>query len=216
MKSIIFIAPPAAGKGTQSDLLQKEYGYSHISTGDMLREAIAEGSELGLSVKNIIDKGGLVSDDIMISLISEKLNSLTGKPFILDGFPRTLNQAVALDDMLSSKNLDDYVAIFLNISEEEAMKRIVGRLTCSCGKSYNIFEETLKPKVENICDECGATLIKRADDNEESFKVRYNTFMENNQPILDFYKNKDKLLEIKVDRDYQGVFEEISKGINNG
>ncbi len=142
MKNIIFIAPPAAGKGTQSTMLKEKYSYNHLSTGDMLREAIASGSEFGLMLKNIIDEGKLVSDDIMIDLIKEKLNNLEGKPFILDGFPRTLNQAIALESLLDK----EYEVIYLDLSEEEAVSRILGRLTCSCGKSYNLNVEALKPK----------------------------------------------------------------------
>ena len=131
MKNIIFIAPPAAGKGTQSDMLKTKFNYYHISTGDMLREAINSGSELGLSIKSIIDEGKLVTDDIMIDLIKNKLNEIEGKPFILDGFPRTLNQASALGSMLDNLNITNYVTIYLKLDEEIAAKRILGRLTCS-------------------------------------------------------------------------------------
>ena len=209
MKNIIFIAPPAAGKGTQSDMLMEKYGYNHISTGDMLREEIASGSELGLSVKNIIDEGKLVTDDIMIDLLKNKLSKLDGKPFILDGFPRTINQAKALDEILTG----DCIAIYLELAKEVAMKRIVGRLTCKCGKSYNIYNEQIKPKVEGICDKCGAKLIKRDDDNEESFNVRYDTFLENNTPILDFYSSKGTLVTIDVDKDITAIFADIEKVI---
>ena len=150
MKNIIFIAPPAAGKGTQSNILKEKYDYAHISTGDMLREAINSGSKLGMDVKNIIDKGELVSDEIIIKLVAEKLASLKGKPFILDGFPRTLNQAIALEKIID----DNYVTIYLDLSEEEAISRITGRLTCSCGKSYNINIDSLKPKIVGKCDAC--------------------------------------------------------------
>ena len=120
MKNIIFIAPPAAGKGTQSNMLKEKFGYNHISTGDMLREAINSGSEIGKEVKNIIDKGELVSDVLIIKLVKDKLTSLKGKPFILDGFPRTLNQAESLDKILT----DDYIVIYLDLDESEAIKRI--------------------------------------------------------------------------------------------
>lgn len=209
MKNIIFIAPPAAGKGTQSDLLKTKYDYNHISTGDMLREEIASGSELGLKVKNIIDKGELVTDDVMIDLLKNKLSTLDGKPFILDGFPRTLNQAIALNDILNV----DYVAIYLEVDREVAMKRIVGRLTCKCGKSYNIYDDDLKPKVEGICDKCGEKLTKRDDDNEESFNVRFDTFLANNEPILEFYKKQDKLRIVNVDNEVDKIFEDIEKVI---
>lgn len=205
MKNIIFIAPPAAGKGTQSTMLKDKYNYNHLSTGDMLREAIASGSTLGLKVKNIIDRGELVSDDIMIDLIKNKLSSESGKPFILDGFPRTLNQAKSLDNMLT----DDYVVIYLDLSEEEATNRIVYRLTCKCGKSYNLNVDSLKPKVDGICDVCGSELIKRNDDNLESFKIRYNSFVENTKPLIEYYDNKGKLRKIDVNRNVEDIFKDI-------
>ena len=189
MKNIIFIAPPAAGKGTQSTMLKEKFNYNHLSTGDMLREAIASGSEFGLMLKNIIDEGKLVSDDIMIDLIKGKLSNLEGKPFILDGFPRTLNQAIALESLLDK----EYEVIYLDLSEEEAIDRILGRLTCSCGKSYNLNVDSLKPKVEGICDGCGNELVKRNDDNVDSFKVRYKTFLDNTKPLMEYYERKNKL-----------------------
>lgn len=211
MKNIIFIAPPAAGKGTQSNMLKEKFDYAHISTGDMLREAINSGSKLGMDVKNIIDKGELVSDDIIIKLVEEKLASLNGKPFILDGFPRTLNQAKSLDNIID----DNYVAIYLDLSEEEAVKRITGRLTCSCGKSYNVNIDSLKPKVEGICDDCGNALIKRDDDNVDAFKVRFKTFLDNTNSLLDYYEEKNKLVKINVNRDVLEIFNDISGVIND-
>ena len=211
MKNIIFIAPPAAGKGTQSNMLKEKFDYAHISTGDMLREAINSGSKLGMDVKNIIDKGELVSDDIIIKLVEEKLASLNGKPFILDGFPRTLNQAKSLDNIID----DNYVAIYLDLSEEEAVKRITGRLTCSCGKSYNVNIDSLKPKVEGICDDCGNALIKRDDDNVDAFKVRFKTFLDNTNSLLDYYEEKNKLVKINVNREVLEIFNDISGVIND-
>ena len=211
MKNIIFIAPPAAGKGTQSNMLKEKFGYIHISTGDMLREAINSGSEIGAEVKNIIDKGDLVSDDLIIKLVKDKLTSLKGKPFILDGFPRTLNQAKSLDEILT----DDYIVIYLDLAESEAINRITGRLTCNCGKSYNVNIEELKPKVDGICDKCGSILTKRDDDNVESFKVRFKTFLDNTDSILKYYEDKEKLIKIDVNKDVQDIFESILEVIND-
>ena len=211
MKNIIFIAPPAAGKGTQSNMLKEKFGYNHISTGDMLREAINSGSEIGAEVKNIIDKGELVGDDLIIKLVKDKLTSLKGKPFILDGFPRTLNQAESLDKILT----DDYIVIYLDLDESEAINRITGRLTCNCGKSYNVNIEELKPKVDGICDKCGSILIKRDDDNVESFKVRFKTFLDNTDSILKYYEDKEKLIKIDVNKDVQDIFESILEVAND-
>ena len=211
MKNIIFIAPPAAGKGTQSDMLKSAYGYIHISTGDLLRAEVATGSALGLEVKSIIDKGNLVSDELIIDIINSKLTEIKGKPFILDGFPRTLNQAEALDEIID----DNYCVIYLELSKEDAIKRIEGRLTCSCGKSYNLNDEALKPKQEGICDNCGKKLIKRNDDNVDAFVVRYDNFLNNTKVLIDFYKNKNKLNVIDVNRDINDIFNDISEIVTN-
>ncbi len=201
MKSVIFIAPPAAGKGTQSSKL-KELGYLHISTGDMLREEMSKESKIGLEIKDIMAKGMLVSDDIVFSLIKEKLKNNT-KPFILDGFPRTLNQVYLLDQLFKELNINDYEVIYLDIDLEEALKRALGRITCECGASYNIYYEALRPKKDNICDKCGKVLIKRSDDNEESFQIRFKTFIENITPIKEFYLNNNKLhiIDTKIGND---------------
>ena len=208
MKNIIFIAPPAAGKGTQSNLLKDKYDYVHISTGDMLREIVSSDSELGKVVKNIIDKGNLVSDDLIFELLKNKLSNIEGKPFILDGFPRTLNQALFLDNNLKIEN---YIVIYLELSKDDAVKRINGRLTCSCGKSYNLNDNNLKPKVTDICDVCGKKLVKRDDDNLEAFKIRFDVFLKNIKPLIDYYKDKNKLKVVNVNRDVNDIFREILK-----
>ena len=208
MRNIIFIAPPAAGKGTQSNLLKDKYDYVHISTGDMLREIVSSNTELGEVVKNIIDKGNLVSDDLIFELLKNKLSNIEGKPFILDGFPRTLNQALFLDNNLKIEN---YIVIYLELSKADAVKRINGRLTCSCGKSYNLNDNNLKPKVTDICDVCGKKLVKRDDDNLEAFKIRFDVFLKNIKPLIDYYKDKNKLKVVNVNRDVNDIFREILK-----
>ena len=213
MKNIIFIAPPAAGKGTQSAWLKEKYNYEHISTGDLLRQAIAEGTELGKQVEEVMAAGNLVSDDLMIALIKETLTKLPqDKPFILDGFPRTINQAEVLNELLEEIGIKDLIAIYLNIEEEEAMHRALGRVNCpNCNKGYNIYYEAMKPKVEDICDECGSKLDRRSDDNEESFKKRFQTYIENSTPIIDFYKDLGILAEVLVNRESNEIFEDIVK-----
>lgn len=211
MKNIIFISPPAGGKGTQSTKLKEVYGYNHLSAGDMLRRCALSNTDLGNKVKDIMSKGELVSDDIITNLIKEELKKCKDKPFILDGYPRTLKQAEALD---SIDNID-YVVIYFNISMEDSLKRALGRLTCSCGKSYNLYIDELKPKVEGICDNCKKLLEKRSDDNEESFKVRFNTFIENTKPLIEYYENKNKLYKIDVNKDVDSIFNDIVSIIDN-
>lgn len=213
MKNVIFIAPPAAGKGTQSNRLV-ELGYEHISTGDILREEIAKKTDLGLIIKDIISKGYLVSDEIVFKLIKNKLTNLN-KPFILDGFPRTLNQAILLDELLVELNQTNYRVIYLDIELEEALKRALGRLTCKCGTSYNNEFALLKPKVDGVCDKCGSILEKRNDDNEESFKVRFETFIKNNEPIKDFYISKDKLDIIDTKIESEKITDIIKEILND-
>lgn len=210
MKNVIFIAPPAAGKGTQSERLM-EIGYEHISTGDMLREEINKNTVLGKEINEIITKGKLVSDELVFELITNKITNLS-KPFILDGFPRTINQAKLLDELFQKLNITNYEVVYLDVSLDVALKRALGRLTCSCGSSYNIYNENLKPKLENICDTCGKVLVKRNDDNEESFKVRFETFLNNIEPIKDFYREKDRLHVIDTMLSTEEVTDRI-KGI---
>ena len=198
MKNIIFLAPPAAGKGTCSDILKNTYDCEHISTGAILRSEIASQSSLGKEIKEIIDAGKLVSDDYMIKLIEETLSKLD-KPFILDGFPRTINQAQNLSILFDKLNISNYIVIYLNIDKELALKRTLGRVTCEkCGRSYNIFFDGFKPKEDGICDDCKTALTVRGDDNEESFKVRFDTYVQNTLPIIEYYKNLNKLVEIDV------------------
>jgi len=190
MKNIIFIAPPAAGKGTVSDYLVKNFNYEHISTGDLLREEITSGSDFGKEIDKIISTGSLVSDDIMSKLMDTRLKELDkDKPFILDGFPRTLNQAEKLNEMLVSNKVTNNVAIYLDIDLNKALERVLGRVICpNCKKSYNVNNIELKPKNGNLCDDCNVELEHRSDDNEETFKVRFQTFLDNNSPILDYYQ----------------------------
>ena len=189
MKNIIFIAPPAAGKGTESELLVKEFGYNHISTGDLLRNKQNDGSDLGNYIKNLLSEGKLVDDDIVTELLKNKLSSISG-PFILDGYPRTINQAEVLNDVLKDLNLNIGAVIYLNVDSDTAMKRALGRITCpKCNKIYNKYNNNMKPKVLNTCDICSVELVGRSDDNEESFKIRFNTYINNTKPLLDYYQN---------------------------
>lgn len=213
MNNVIFIAPPAAGKGTQSSRLT-ELGYIHISAGDMLREEVAKKTELGNEINEIISKGLLVSDELIFELISNKLTSIE-KPFILDGFPRTITQAKLLDELLNNINRNNYKVIYLDIELEDALKRALGRLTCKCGASYNSEFEALKPKVANICDKCGSVLEIRSDDNEESFRVRFETFLKNIEPIVEYYESKNRLYKIDTKIDSEKITEMIKDILND-
>lgn len=216
MNNIIFIAPPAAGKGTVSDFLIKNYHYKHLSTGDMLRTEIEAGSDFGKEINKIIQAGNLVSDDIMIRLVKEQLEGLSNQAFILDGFPRTLEQAKSLDEMLVSLGVTNNIVISLDIDYDLALKRVLGRVNCpKCGRSYNIYFEEMKALKDNICDDCNTELTKRSDDNEESFKKRFDTYIENARSIKEFYQEKHLLKEIIVDNNLERVLQEVLREAKN-
>ena len=190
MLNIILMGPPGAGKGTHAVWIAKDFNIPHISTGDMFREAMSSGSELGNKIKDVINSGGLVSDDLTCALVKERLSQPDcANGYLLDGFPRTIPQAEAFEKM--GKELGIGANLVLNIScpDEVLISRIAGRRVCPhCGASFNV--NTAKPKVEGICDECGTALIQRKDDNEASFKVRLANYYKSTAPLLDFYQEK--------------------------
>lgn len=190
MKNIIFIAPPAAGKGTQSDLLVKKYGYAHISTGDLLRSEVEAKTSLGLELSEIMKSGSFVSDEIVTKLLKNRLlQDDAKKGFILDGYPRNVEQAKILDNLVNELNINLDIVIYLNMSKELAMHRALGRITCpKCGRGYNKYESTMKPLKENLCDDCNIELISRTDDNEETFKIRFTNYINNTEPLLKYYE----------------------------
>ena len=213
MKNVIFIAPPAAGKGTQSELLVNNYNYNHISTGDLLREKQNDSSELGNHIKELLKDGSFVDDNIVTVLLKEKLGNING-PFILDGYPRNIEQAIILDNVLNELNLHVGAVIYLDVDEELAMKRALGRITCpNCKRTFNKYDSSRKPKLDNICDDCGVELISRSDDTEETFKVRFQTYLENTKPLLDFYHKKNILYYIEKKETPDEIFESIKEVI---
>ena len=191
MKNIILIAAPAAGKGTLSEMLEEMYGYVHISTGDLLREASTSDTELGHKISDMLSRGELVTDEIVFSLLEKRLMlDDIKKGFILDGFPRTLEQAREQLSLSKKLNIDLGEVIVLESNYETLKKRIVGRLLCKeCGSVYNTLTGVNTPIKENICNKCGGSLYKRSDDNEESFKNRYETYLEKTKPLIEFYQN---------------------------
>lgn len=217
MKNIIFVAPPAAGKGTYSSVLEKKFNYVHISTGDLLRDARKREDELGKKITLLMDSGKLVTDDIVLELLKQKLESLDSNDrIILDGFPRNVNQAKVLDDMFNSLGMIDYEVIYLEIDKESALKRTLGRLVCpKCKSSYNEFNEEMKPKVDNTCDNCGTLLEKRSDDTKETFEIRFDTYMSETKPVLDYYEEKGKLHSVSSLDGIETVLKNL-EGVING
>ena len=206
---LIFVGPPAAGKGTQAKRLAAEHGIPHISTGDMLRAAVKVGTYLGLEAKRYMDRGALVPDDVMIGIIQERLQQTDcARGFILDGFPRTIPQAEALAELLKSMYTPlDYV-INVEVPVEEVLRRMSGRLTCQdCGTMFNLMLDP--PKTPGRCDCCGGLLIHRADDRVETVHERLAIYRQTTKPLMEYYRRQGILKTI----DGTGTIDEIAKRI---
>jgi len=192
--NIILLGPPGAGKGTQAKRLEEKYGLTQLSTGDMLRAERKSGSDLGRKVQEVMDAGQLVSDDLIIELIARRIDQREGgKGFILDGFPRTVPQAEALDRMLKEKGLRLDSVIEMTVDEAALVDRIAGRFSCAkCGASYH--DRYHRPKSEGVCDVCGSRdFVRRADDNPEAVKTRLEAYRRQTAPILPYYRAKGVL-----------------------
>lgn len=216
MKNIIFIAPPAVGKGTVSARICDKYNIPHISTGDLLRDEIKNSTKLGLEIKDAMARGEFVSDEVITKLLKKRLsNKDCKKGYILDGYPRNVNQAIVYDKLLEELDFDLGKVILLDIDKDVAMQRALSRLVCSkCGLSYNLLNKELSPVKEGICDSCGSPLKSRSDDNEETFINRFNTYMNETFPLVDYYEKKNNLVKINVtDKNSDEVFEEVEKVI---
>lgn len=209
---LILLGPPGCGKGTQAKRIEDARGLIQLSTGEMLRAAVATGSEVGLKAKSVMEAGELVSDEIVVGIISDRLDEpdlVDG--FILDGFPRTVAQAEALDALLAEKGLKLDAVIELRVEDEPLVKRITGRYTCAhCGKGYH--DEFEKPAVEGVCDRCGSTEFKRrADDNEETVRSRLVAYHAQTAPLLPYYEKQGVLKTIDGMADIDVVTRQISE-----
>jgi len=213
--NILLLGPPGAGKGTQAKRLEERYSMVQLSTGDMLRAERVSGSALGKRVQAIMDAGELVSDDIMIALIASRIAGLKGKGFILDGFPRTVPQAKALDRMLDENGLALDQVIELTVDENALIDRISGRFSCKkCGASYH--DRYHQPKQEGQCDVCGShDFIRRPDDNAATVKARLAAYREQTAPILPYYRRKGVLRSVDGMAPIDHVAAEIETILNN-
>lgn len=208
--SIVLFGAPGAGKGTQSALLVSKMNMVQISTGDLLRSAIKNATDLGKKAQVFVDRGELVPDDLVISLVDEFLSQNTGKNFIFDGFPRTVAQADALNQILKHRNLSISRAIFLEVPRDEIVSRLTGRRICSsCGSVFHIVN---KPSiVEGKCDVCGSMLIQRADDQKEVIEKRLSTYESSTVPLKHYFKQEGKYFEINGNLDTESVFYKIKE-----
>lgn len=210
---LVILGPPGAGKGTQAEYIVERYNIPHISTGDIFRENIKNNTELGKEAKSYMDKGLLVPDDLVIALVEDRLNKDDAKEgFLLDGFPRTVAQAVSLDSILD-KN-DDKLTKVINISvdPEILIERAVGRRVCkTCGMTYHV--KFNPPKEEGVCDKDGTKLIQRDDDTEETVKTRISVYFDQTAPLIDYYRAQNLLIDIDGAKDIDKVFDDIVIGL---
>ncbi len=206
---IVLLGAPGSGKGTQGKKLAEKYGIPQISTGDLLRAAVAAGTPLGRQARAAMEAGQLVSDEIVMGLIRERLGEPDTEPgFILDGFPRNLTQAEALDAMLAEIDKPLQVALHIDVDFDTLMQRLTGRRTCeSCGQMYNIY--TSPPKIEGVCDKCGGRLIQRADDNEDTIRKRLEVYRSQTMPLIEYYREQGKLRTVKGDGGIDDIFTKI-------
>ena len=206
---LVFLGAPGAGKGTQAAVISRKLGLAHIASGDLFRQAVEKGTELGKSVKTYMDKGALVPDEVTIQLISERLNEPDCKSgCVFDGFPRTVEQARALDKMLASRGEAIDKAIYIEVPEKELFKRLSGRWICR--KCQTPYHQVSSPsKVTGKCDKCGGELYQRADDTEETVRERLKVYFAQTTPVLDYYKVEGKLAAIDGNRGIEPVSEKI-------
>jgi len=208
---LLIMGRPGAVKGTQAANIKEYYKIPHISTGDMFRAAIKNQTELGLLAKSYMDKGGLVPDEVTIGLVRERLAEADCKNgFLLDGFPRTVAQAEALDEILKSNGIKLDAVLDVNVPAEKLIRRMVGRRVCkTCGATFHV--EFNAPKKDGICDNCGSPLIQRADDTEATAKNRLEVYDNQTAPLLDFYSKKGILKTVNGDQPLDKVFEDIKE-----
>ncbi|MFN3395601.1 MAG: adenylate kinase [Thermodesulfovibrionales bacterium] len=208
---LVLLGAPGAGKGTQAKKLIEKYGIPQISTGDLLRAAVSAGTQLGREAKSYMDKGELVPDRVVLGMVEERLKQDDCKKgYILDGFPRNVAQAEALDKMLSGLGMSLDAALSVDVPFDDLMKRLTGRRTCkSCGQMYNIYFNP--PKKEGICDKCGGELFQRDDDKEETIKKRLEVYNSQTAPLIEYYGKKGILKSVKGTGSIDEIFNNICK-----
>ncbi len=210
---LVLLGAPGAGKGTQAKILVEKYGIPQISTGDLLRAAVAAGTALGKEAKSYMDRGELVPDAVVLGMVEERLKQDDCKKgYILDGFPRNTKQAEALDNMLASLNMSLTAALSVDVPFEDLMKRLTGRRTCkACGQMYNVYFNP--PQKEGICDKCGGELFQRDDDKEETIKKRLEVYNAQTAPLIDYYRNKGILKSVAGTGSIEDIFKKVCEAL---
>ncbi len=216
MMNVVLLGAPGAGKGTQAAVLTKQLGVVHVASGDLFRKALSENTELGLLAKSYMEKGDLVPDEVTIEMVLERIRQPDCAPGVLfDGFPRTLSQAQALDEKLDGEGKRIDRAVYIEVPEEELVKRLSGRWICrECQTPYH--SESSPPKVAGKCDVCGGELYQRADDTEETVRERLKVFFSQTLPIVEYYEKQGKLLRVDGDRDIEEVSAAIARLLEAG
>lgn len=210
---LVFLGPPGAGKGTQAKLLSQRMGFLHIATGDLLREAVKNQTPLGKRAKEYMDRGELVPDELIVQLIEETMPK--DGNVILDGFPRTVNQALALEEMLKGKGEKISKVLFFDVPDEVIIDRLSGRRVCSkCGAVYHVKYNP--PKIEGVCDLCGGSLVQRDDDKEEVVKKRLEVYRKQTQPLIEFYQDRSIIYRLDAGKGVEELFEEVKGLVRDG
>jgi adenylate kinase len=214
MRGIILLGAPGSGKGTQAKKMTTSFAIPQISTGDMLREAVKNGTEMGRRAKVFMDQGGLVPDDVVIGIVRDRLREKDcDKGFILDGFPRTIPQAQALDRTVEELGKEITSVLSLEVDEAEIMERLSGRRTCAgCGAMYHVRFNP--PKAEGRCDKCAGTLLQRDDDKEETIRTRLVNYRKSTEPLIVYYRKTGKVHAVKASGDIDAIFADISRILN--
>ena len=211
MLNIVLLGPPGAGKGTQAELIVQKYGIPQISTGDIFRANIKNGTELGMKAKAYMDKGDLVPDELVVDLVKDRIGQDDCKEgFMLDGFPRTVFQAEELDKIMEARGLKMDSVLNIDVKPEKLVKRIAGRRVCkACGATYNVdYKPTEK---EGICDKCGGEVYQRADDTEETVQNRIKVYFSQTAPLIDYYEKSGVIANIDGDTSEEAVFAQITE-----
>ena len=211
MLNIVLLGPPGAGKGTQAELIVQKYGIPQISTGDIFRANIKNGTELGMKAKAYMDKGDLVPDELVVDLVKDRIEQDDCKDgFMLDGFPRTVFQAEELDKIMEARGLKIDSVLNIDVKPEKLVKRIAGRRVCkACGATYNV--DYKPPAKEGVCDKCGDEVYQRADDTEETVQNRIKVYFSQTAPLIDYYEKSGVIANIDGDTSEEAVFAQITE-----